>query len=68
MYRKIVTLATTALFLTSACTTLSSKDRELLTQTQNTAEEAKIMSQEALVQAARAAEKAERIFKQSQKK
>ena len=66
----------------SACTTLGTEDRNLLTSIKSTAEDAKHMSQQAL-QAARdaneqarraaesakiASEKAERIFKQSQKK
>jgi len=57
------------LFILGACSShLSSEDRAVLTNIQNTAEEAKSMSLEALEESRNATVKAERIFKQSQKK
>lgn len=57
-----------SVFITSCCTHLKDDDKKLLIDTKNTAEIAKSVAQQALEEAQNASERADRIFKQSQKK
>ena len=56
------------LFMISACTKLNSEDRKLLMSIKQTAEDAREQAAISAYNAELASEKAERIFKQSQKK
>ena len=63
---KIILCTIVGLSLSSCC--LSKSDRQLLNQAVENASEAKLWSEAAVIEASRAAEKSERIFKQLHKK